>query len=118
MIYRETITSDRQGSDHVTSSKLVAKIDLWAAACFAALSLLLIYAGNRAAADEVQRYGHNVDSGALEWMVAVLYAAPLALLFGFASLALARRWRIGRSAHWLAVAAVAALPIVDYVSMF
>jgi cell division protein FtsW (lipid II flippase) len=102
----------------MTGPKVFARIDLVVAICLAALSLLLIYAADRAAADAVRRYGHNVDSGALEWMAAVLYVAPLALLFGFASLALSRRWWIGRFAHWLAVAAVVALPFVDYVSIF
>jgi cell division protein FtsW (lipid II flippase) len=102
----------------MTRPKTIARIDLGVAICLAALSLFLIYAADSAAADAVRKYGRNVDSGALEWMAAVLYVAPLALLFGFASLALWRQWRIARYAHWLAIAALVALPFVDYVSIF
>ena len=101
-----------------TRSNSVAIIDLYAAIFLAALSALLIHVSNSAADDAVRRYGHNVDSGVFEWLAGVLYAAPLALLFGFASLALSRRWRIGRIAHWLAVAAIVALPFVDYFCIF
>jgi hypothetical protein len=99
-------------------SKIVARIDLWVAVCLVAVALLLFYASESAAADAVRRYGRNVDSGVFEWMAAVLYMAPLAFLFGFASLALLHNWRIGRYAHWLAVAAIVALPFVDYFSLF
>ena len=108
----------RQWVVNSVESKANARIDFWFAVGLAVLSLLLIYAGNRAAADAVRRYGYNVDSGALEWMVAIVYLAPLALLFGFASLALSRRWWIGKYAHWLAVAAVVTLPFVDYMAIF
>jgi hypothetical protein len=99
-------------------SMLFAKIDLCVAACLAALSMLLIHGSNGAAEDAVRRYGYNVDSGAIEWMMGILWAAPLALLFAIASLTLWRGWRIARYVHWLAVAAVAALPFADYFLIF
>ena len=68
------------------------------------------------APDAVHRYGHNVDSGAIQWMLAVGCLGPLAFLFALASLALARNWRIGAYVHGLAVLAVVAIPFADYLS--
>jgi len=64
----------------------------------------LVRASNEAAADAVRRYGHNVDSGALEWIAAFVYCVPVALLFSLAAFSLWRGWRIRWYAHWFAVA--------------
>jgi hypothetical protein len=71
----------------------------------------LLWLSNEAAADAVRRYGHNVDSGALEFVAAVLYLAPVALLFSSAAITLWRGWRIRWYAHWFAVA-VAVVPLL------
>lgn len=47
--------------------------------------------------------GHNVDSGAVESLVAGIYCAPVAVAFGVAAAALYRGWRIKWYLHWLAV---------------
>jgi hypothetical protein len=99
-------------------SKSIVIVGLYTAVFLAALSTLLIHMSTSAADDAVRRYGYNADSGVVEWLLGVLYGAPLALLFGFASLALSRHWRIGMVAHWLAVAAVVALPFIDYFCVF
>ena len=101
-----------------TKAQSIAKVDFFVAICFAASSLALMHLSNSAVADTIKRYGRNVDSGVFEWIASVLYAGPLAFLFGFASLALWRRWWIAPYAHWLAVAGVVALPFADYVIVF
>jgi hypothetical protein len=76
------------------ASRKVAWVDGGFALMYAALFGCLVHASNKAAADTVRRYGYNVDSGALELMGAVVYSAPVALLFGLAAVSLWRRWRI------------------------
>ena len=93
-------------------------MDFGIAVCLAALSLFCVHASNSAAEDAVQRYGFNVDSGVWEFIVAELYLGPLTLLFGLASLTLARNWRVGPYAHWTAIGAIVALPFIDYVLLF
>lgn len=62
------------------------------------------------AAGAVRQYGHNVDSGALEYAAVVVFLLPVAALFGAAAIAGARDWRLGRYVHWIAVVA-AVFPI-------
>ena len=81
----------------------VVRIDVAVAVVFATLFVWSIYAANEAAADAVRRYGHNVDSGALQIAAAIVYFAPVAFLFALASLSILRSWRIGRTIHWLAI---------------
>jgi hypothetical protein len=103
----------------MTRGRKVAWIDGGFALMYAALFGCLVHASNEAAADAVRRYGHNVDSGALESMAAVVYSAPVALLFGLAAVSLSRGWRIRWYAHWFAVAGAVVplfLPAVAFVA--
>jgi len=85
------------------SPRTAIRIDTGVALFYAALSTCLIYISIAAAEDAVRRYGRNVDSGALEWFVAVTYFAPVALLFALAALSFWRGWQIARYVHWFAV---------------
>jgi hypothetical protein len=95
-------------------SRIQARFDLRIAGFLGALSLLLYCLSNIAAASCARRYGHNVDCGAYEWLAVVLYFAPLTLIFAFAALALWRNWFLCRYIHWLAIAAVIAIPFMDW----
>jgi hypothetical protein len=85
--------------------------DALLAALFATASAWMLWVSRVQAASAVRRYGHNVDSGALEYAAVVLFLLPLAILFGAAAIAGAREWRVGRYVHWFAVAC-AVCPIV------
>lgn len=85
------------------SARRTAWIDGTVALLYLALFVWAIYTANEAAAEAVRRYGHNVDSGALVFVAAVLYFAPVALLFGLAALCLYRGWRAQWYVHWFAV---------------
>lgn len=85
------------------SSRHLVWVDGAVSLVYAALFVWAIYTANEAAADAVRRYGHNVDSGALVFMAAVLYFAPVSLLFGLAALSWARGWRVQRYVHWFAI---------------
>ena len=89
----------------MTPSRKVAWVDIIVAFLYAALLAWLVHASHEAAADAVRRYGQNVDSGALEFIAAVFYVAPVALLFGLAAVCLWYGWRVRWYAHWVAVAA-------------
>lgn len=93
-------------------------MDFGIAVCLGALSLAFVHISNSAAADAMQRYGRNVDSGVWYFVVAELYLAPLTVLFGFAALALSRNWRGGPYAHWVALGAIFGLPLIDYALLF
>ena len=88
----------------MSASHKVAFLDGGLALISAALCGWLVGVSNEAASEAIRRYGHNVDSGALEWIAAVVYCAPVALLFGLAAVSLWRGWRIRWYAHWVAVA--------------
>jgi hypothetical protein len=88
----------------MSASHKVAFLDGGLALICAALCGWLVRVSNEAAAEAIRRYGHNVDSGALEWIAAVVYCAPVALLFSLAAVSLWRGWRIRWYAHWVAVA--------------
>jgi hypothetical protein len=88
----------------MTASRKVAWVDIALALLYAGVFAWLLHASHKAAADAVRRYGHNVDSGALEYVAAVLYFAPVALLFASAAVCLCRGWPIRWYAHWVAVA--------------
>ncbi len=86
------------------------KIRLWhvdaaLGALFAMAGAWMYWRSGEAAAVAVRRYGHNLDSGAIEYAVVVVFLLPVALLFGVAAVAGARGWRLGRYLHWLAVVA-------------
>jgi hypothetical protein len=59
----------------------------------------------------VRTYGHNIDSGVGEFIVAVYYLAPIAVFFAVAGIGLLKYWRLRWYIHWAAVAAII-LPIV------
>jgi hypothetical protein len=80
-----------------------AVIDTVFASAFVALTGWLFYASHTAAATATRDYGHNVDSGAIESIVAGYYCGPVAVAFGVAAAALYRDWRIKWYLHWLAV---------------
>jgi hypothetical protein len=73
------------------------------------------HAGHVSAAQAAIEYGHNVDSGAIEGLVASVYFAPLVVLFLIASIAMwrgirERWWAQGIALVWLIVpAALSAL---------
>ena len=90
--------------NEMTPSRMVAWIDTALAFVFTGVFAWLLHASHEAAADAVRRYGHNVDSGALAAIAAVIYFAPVALLFGSAAVCLWRGSRIRWYVHWLAVA--------------
>jgi hypothetical protein len=97
------------------------KVRFWhfdAALCtlFAMACAWMFWSSRAAAADEVRRYGYNVDSGAIEYAAVVVFLLPVALLFGAAAVAGARGWRPGRYLHWLAVAAAVAPIAYDAVA--
>jgi hypothetical protein len=78
----------------MSASHKVAFVDGGLALICVTLCGWLVRVSNEAAADAVRRYGYNVDSGALEWIAAVVYCAPVALLFSLAAVSLWRGWRI------------------------
>ena len=84
------------------SDQSVARSDALIALVFSALFCWSAFASYQAAADAVQRYGYNVDSGAIEAMVGIIYFAPVAILFALAAFAQWRSWRSGRYVHYLA----------------
>jgi hypothetical protein len=92
-------------------SKRVAWIDALASAFFSLLFFAMLHIARLAAEEAVRLYGRNVDSGALESAVAVLYCAPAAIAFTVASIAVFRGWRFHKVLHGLAWA-WAALPLV------
>jgi hypothetical protein len=83
-----------------------------ALAMFAA-GIWLVIEANAAAADAAHRYGHNVDSGALEFFVAIVYCVPAALLLAVAALSLWRQWRLRLLAQIAAILWVVGLPGLD-----
>jgi hypothetical protein len=74
--------------------QVVAAIEAGFAALCAAVTAVLVTSSFRAARWAERTYGHNVDSGAIEWMMAILFFAPAAVLLAVAALSLWRRWRI------------------------
>jgi hypothetical protein len=62
-----------------------------------------LYISNEAAADAVRRYGRNVDSGALEYVAAIVYFMPNAIGFAVASVAMGQRWVIRWPAQGVAI---------------
>jgi hypothetical protein len=107
--------ASRAGEDRpaATGYDPAMKVRTWhvdAALCtlFALAGAWMSWVARAAAADAVRRYGHNVDSGVLEYAAAVFFLLPVALLFAAAAIAGARGWRLGRGMHWLAVAAAVA----------
>jgi hypothetical protein len=88
----------------MSPSHKVALVDGSIAFIYGTLCAWLMWVSNQEAADAVRRYGHNVDSGALELIAAVVYFVPVALLFSSAAVSLWRGWRIRWYAHWFAVA--------------
>ena len=78
----------------MSASHKIAFVDGGLALMGAALRGWLVRVSNEAAADAVRRYGHNVDSGALEWIAAVVYCFLVALLFSLAAVSLWRGLRI------------------------
>ena len=93
-----------------------AKTDAVVALVFIALFCWSVFASYQAAADAVRRYGHNVDSGAVQEMVGVFYFAPVATLFALAALVQWRNWRAGRYVHHFAFAYLVAPPALAIVS--
>jgi hypothetical protein len=79
-----------------------AWVDAFSSALFAALVPLSYREAGLAAAEAVHLYGHNVDSGAYLIVIAIVFFAPAAVLFGLASVALFRRRRHSQVLHWSA----------------
>ena len=74
-------------------------------ALFAMASAWMFWVSREQAAGAVRQYGYNVDSGALQYAVAIAFLVPVTVLFSAAAIAGSREWRLGRYMHWLAVAA-------------
>ncbi len=91
-------------------SKYALAVDTISAAVYVALTVWLFYRSKMAAAAAIRDYGHNVDSGAIESVVAGL-CALVAVAFGVAAAALYRDWRIKWYLHWVAVL-LAVVPVV------
>jgi hypothetical protein len=92
-------------------TRAVAWMDAGLATLFGMAGIWLLRMADRAAEAAVQQYGRNVDSGAVESVIAIIYCAPCALGFSLASMALLFRWRIRWLAHWMAVGGVV-IPVV------
>ena len=90
-------------------------IDAAFAVLFATAFAWLFHVSVEAAESATTRYGHNVDSGALEFAFASLYLGPMAVLFASASVAIWRGWRFGRALHWVAV--LGAVAPIAYAAM-
>src|SRR5262245_56758613 len=88
----------------MTASRKVARVDIAVAVLYAGVFECLLHASSEVAADAVGRYGHNVDSGALEFIAAIFYFAPVTFLLASAALCLWRGWRVRCYVHWIAVA--------------
>ena len=84
--------------------------DAAVSALFWATCAWMLWLSKQNAEAAVREYGYNVDSGALEASVAVAYLFPVAVLFGAAAFAGARKWRLGLYVRWLAIV-VAVCPI-------
>ena len=91
-------------------SKIAFAVDTLCASTLVVLAGWLFHASKSAAAAAIRDYGHNVDSGAIESMVAGIYCAPVAVAFGVAAAAFYCDWRIKWYLHWLAVLS-ALLPV-------
>jgi hypothetical protein len=81
------------------------RFDAALAGFFAAACLWMFWVAKEQAASAVRQYGYNVDSGALQYAVAIVFLMPVTVLFGAAAIAGSRGWRLGRYVHWLAVIA-------------
>jgi hypothetical protein len=88
-------------------------LDSMGAALFGCGGVWLMQAGSWQAQQAVASYGHNVDSGALEWAVALFYLGPASLLFALASVAGWRGWRIVRAARWIAIGFALLPPVLS-----
>jgi len=74
--------------------RIVAALEsVFAVICFV-LATLLIVASYNAARMAERAYGHNVDSGAIAWFVAIAILIPLGTLLMLAAWSLWGRWRI------------------------
>jgi hypothetical protein len=78
---------------NVVLSRRVALINAIVAIVLTGLAVWALYVSIAAADDAVRRYGENVDSGAIEGMVATIYLGPCALLFAMSALAVWKMWR-------------------------
>ena len=108
---RSTPTLERM-EPSISRERVLAWIDTAAAILLATCAGWLIYISNEAAAEAVRRYGHNVDSGALTYTVAILYFAPNALLFGIAAITMARSWPLRWFAQWGAATCLIAPAVI------
>lgn len=70
---------------------------------YTGLFVWAVSTGTAAAEAAVQDYGYNIDSGAIQFLVAIFYFGPLAVLFGLAAASLFRCWRVKWYLHWFAV---------------
>jgi hypothetical protein len=70
----------------------------WTNAILAGILVLaaagLFVQSNREAEEAVRRYGHNVDSGAISYLVSTFFLMPSALAFGLTAIAMLRGWKI------------------------
>lgn len=72
-------------------------------ALFAPVCAWIFWVSKRQAAVAVRQHGYNVDSSALQYVVAIVFLMPVAVLFGTAAIAGAREWCLDRYVHWIAV---------------
>ena len=84
-------------------AKTVAWLDAGLATMFALLGVWLVYMADKDAAAAIREHGQNVDAGAIQFLIAVVYCAPLAVAFALASWSLFSNWRIRWLAHWVTV---------------
>ena len=96
-------------SRRVEGYRILAGLEAVVAVLCGAFALLLIINSFRAARWAQETYGHNVDSGASEFFVAVTFLAPCGALFAVNSWTLWRRWTLRWWVQGAIVAVVATL---------
>jgi hypothetical protein len=88
---------------HLLSSRTLASIDLAASVLSISAALWLLHLSTVAVEETIQKYGRNIDSGGLEYVIATFYLMPSAALFGVAAVTMWRSWPLRRFAQGIAL---------------
>jgi hypothetical protein len=97
----------------LTAIGTLALLNVVTSALMASATVWLLFASEQAAAEATREYGQNVDSGAVERVVASIYCAPAAVLFGASAVMFWRRWRFRRLVQAAALVWAVGLPLLD-----
>jgi hypothetical protein len=84
-----------------------------AALAMLAATIWLIIDAHLAAEEAIRRYGANADSGAIQFLIAIIYFAPSAALLAVSAFGQWRRWKLRLLPQIAALAWVIALPALD-----